>query len=1092
MTLTGLANYWVEKTSAKQNRQQYRSSFYFAFLFSLLTFLSTTSLNAQSIQKLILWDARDEIALGQMHEGVVLDLQQLPTDRLNVEAITDDFTSSVSFRFLTGPEELDRTENVVPYALRGDSSGNFNQWRPEEGVYTLEVIAYSQTNRRGSASPPYIITFTISDGFPPLPTPTPIPDDPPGPTPTPTPTGTPLPTPVPEATPAPAITPVPTPFATPASGAPDPLDGVFSVSPLGDTRTPVAMDGPVSLEFVDSEMGTLILEYVFDTAIGNFRRVDVEGANLHSAYIGNSSMSVFVELDYINPYEPVLVELVDVVGPGVYHSYETRFTVVGGDINRDGIVDQADEDLFKNNLGKDAMLSDLNNDGYTNALDLRLFIKLREESGVQMNAPPWVEAPEVAFGVPNVQSDDLLIKMRDDLTDIADLEITTYSSRPSVIPDHLIREDFNNDQWYINFTGLAGEASIIIEVSDGTNVSVDRIDVTIETPTPPEPVLIARNYVGVVPLTVDFDASESLDNQNNIDTFDWDFGDGTTVQADSLISHTYTTPGQYTAEVTITDTTGLSSVGKRVISVSAADWQTSTPVLTEAEARRFLWQAAFGPGPDDVAYVMANGYEAWIDNQVLVDPNFLLDEYDDFADANSFPSNARSYWSSIVTAGDDQLRQRIAWALIQIIAIQLESGDYDTYDLYVKHALPHPASGSTGNYRDLLEDITYNLEMGDWLTYRNNRKADPQAGTEPDQNYGREVMQLFTVGLWFRNLDGSFVRDQFGDRIPTYEQPDVYQVSRIFTGLENDNENDMRVMRWDTRDHEFGATQLLNYFGASNNGFVPNMEESEENARLRIDMTLDNLFNHPAHAPFIAEQLIKRMVTSNPTPGYVERVSNAYEGNGPFGSGVRGDLLATVKAILLDDEARNPDYRSNPLFGKLMEPIIMHNGIFRALDNIEDPQWDPPFRVDFGRSGNYFGDFGQSFAATPSVFNFYKPEFKPLNTEIANAGFVAPESQIINHNTAINTLNLIDGNFTTSNAEQNVKDVLFPLSDDPVALVDHLDLVLNYNSTHPDVKQIIVDMISNITRNDLEQQRERRTWSAVILVVSNPGFRHLR
>ena len=309
------------------------------------------------------------------------------------------------------------------------------------------------------------------------------------------------------------------------------------------------------------------------------------------------------------------------------------------------------------------------------------------------------------------------------------------------------------------------------------------------------------------------------------------------------------------------------------------------------------------------------GFAGWIDQQISLSPSLLTEagfqQAIDSRDDNNLGPIAQQYfaWANLAVESIDQLRHRMAWALSQIIVINNDEdgtgtiGSRNYYNFYLQHAL--------GNYRDLLADVTFSYPMGVYLTYVNNARANPEAGTEPDENYAREVMQLFSVGLFDLNLDGTHKLDAQGNSIPTYSNDDITQFARVFTGLRvstigaNFQESAGEPMRMDVTRHEFGSKQLLTYPGAVNNGFIPARSETEANGISDIHFAIDNVFNHPNTAPFVCRQLIQRLVTSNPTPAYVGRVAAVFEDDG---NGVRGNLGAVAKAILLDPEARDPVY----------------------------------------------------------------------------------------------------------------------------------------------------------------------------------------
>ncbi len=883
--------------------------------------------------------------------------------------------------------------------------------------------------------------------------------------------------------------------ANTAPAAPPALTSASTVSPGGSTRVPLVFEGPVSIEFLEANNASLPVELNFNQSISAFRRVEVEGATFQGATIvGDNSLRV--ELSGVEEGAKILIRVIDVAGPNAKDdgvaTHEVRFAVFAADVTGDGVRSAADAERFKQLLGGPGASADINNDGKENMLDAQRFIELVRAQPQQLaNSAPWINVPKMAYGIPGQKSELIPLEIRDDLTPLNALNVQAFTGNESVVNNSSIEVEFSGGQWYLSFLGTQGQGNIIIEVTDAANAkSTALLPISVEQPTPPEAVLLTRTYLGLAPLRVVFDARESVDAQNNIIRYDLDLGNGAS-RSGALNTYTYNTPGQYKAVLTLTDSTGLTATAERVITVASA-YNINQPV-SEAEARRFLWQAAWGPGPDDVAYVMANGFEAWIDQQKTRTPNYLLKAHTDLGESLSIPRNPEDLWSGITIAGNDQLRQRIAWTLAQIFPIRGNGNDHVLYNIYIRNSLPDAAEGSTGNYREMLYEITFSDYMGDWLTYNGNKKEDPIAGTAPDENYGREIMQLFTLGLWELNTDGTFKRDVFGERIPTYEEDEIYQISKVFTGLRRGGSNNNNIMQWRTSDHDFGEVILFNYPNAVPlNGILTASSASVPEAENNINGALDNLFYHPTFAPFIAEQLIKRMTTSNPTPAYIERVAQAFAGNGPYGTGVRGDMFSVHKALLLDDEARNPAYRTNPFYGKLLEPLVVKQGSHRLFRNVDRPEQIPSLQKGSGFRGTYFGIFGQAFLYSPSVFNFYKPEFAPLNTEISRAGFVAPEAEIVNDNTAITAPNSYDDVSRPDRMHPSIGNELLALSTNPQALVDRVEMMVNFGSTHPDVKAIIVDAVSRINNSNAATQADRRVRCAVSLCLLNPGFRHLR
>ena len=349
-----------------------------------------------------------------------------------------------------------------------------------------------------------------------------------------------------------------------------------------------------------------------------------------------------------------------------------------------------------------------------------------------------------------------------------------------------------------------------------------------------------------------------------------------------------------------------------------------------AEAFRFLNQATFGATEADARELIDIGIDDWIDRQIAQPASLQLPYLNTLPAPERLPQlqpDRVDAWFRNVIDGPDQLRQRVAFALSQIMVVsevgalrQAPYGLAGYYDMLAENAF--------GNFRDLLEDVTLHPSMGVYLSMLGNQRADPDRNISPDENYAREMMQLFTIGLVELNLDGTIRTDARGREIPTYNQDIIEGFAHVFTGwnyAEGANFNRARrtipnqtmPMELYPDYHSTEAKQLLN-----------GVQLPEGQSGLQdLEDALDNVFAHPNVGPFIATRLIERLVTSNPTPGYVARVASTFNDNG---SGVRGDLEAVVRAILLDDVARSSATTSSS--GKLKEPLLRLTQLWRAYD----------------------------------------------------------------------------------------------------------------------------------------------------------------
>ena len=407
------------------------------------------------------------------------------------------------------------------------------------------------------------------------------------------------------------------------------------------------------------------------------------------------------------------------------------------------------------------------------------------------------------------------------------------------------------------------------------------------------------------------------------------------------------------------------------------------PPLTKAEAFQLLNQATFGATETEAQNVIGMRQEQWVDNQMskptslqlphmltLPPPQFMGQLHTDRVDI----------WFRNVLLEDDELRQRVAFALSEIMVVSqlgaLQGRPFavaDFYDVLARNAF--------GNYRDLIEEVTLHPAMGVYLSMLGNEKPNPALNIRPDENYARELMQLFSIGLVELNMDGTEKLDGNNQPIPTYDQEIIEGFAHVFTGwtwLGSPSFGSGRVpiasqyfpMELWPQFHDTGEKTLLN------GTVLPSGQSGEQD----LADALDNIFNHSNVAPFMTIRLIQRLTTSNPSPGYVRRVAEVFENNG---SGVRGDLGAVVKTILLDAEARPA--LAMEIDGKLKEPLLRLTQLFKAYDATS-------------ASGRYplvasYILFGQGPLQSPSVFNFFSPFFAPPG-EIRNSSLVAPELEI--------------------------------------------------------------------------------------------------
>ncbi|MEM7798005.1 MAG: DUF1800 family protein [Chloroflexota bacterium] len=436
-------------------------------------------------------------------------------------------------------------------------------------------------------------------------------------------------------------------------------------------------------------------------------------------------------------------------------------------------------------------------------------------------------------------------------------------------------------------------------------------------------------------------------------------------------------------------------------------------INAEQQISRFLAQATLGPNKALIDYVGSIGIEAWLDEQFNSPQSEIYaymqaNLYDESKMLERFPERhlfRYALWDHMIN-GNDLLRQRVALALAEIFVISTEVDEIYSaatgvgmwYDMLLKHAF--------GNFRDLLFDVTVSPMMGRYLSHAGNRKTDLNLGRFPDENYAREIMQLFSIGLFYLNEDGSLELDGNGEPIPTYDNSHITEFAKIFTGLNYDHDGDpyfgddweptfenawvtphssVRPMKMFEEVHEPGPKTLLEGY------VVPAGQSGMQD----INAALDHLFWHQNTPPFIVVGLIKFLVKSNPSPDYIYRVVQVFKDNG---SGVRGDMQATVRAILLDDEARSLYYITDPTNGRMREPFFKLVQLMRAFDyaNPQNKYWDSGWRIE--REIRQFPFNAQS------VFNFFSPGFVPAGPLAANQ-LTGPEFQTLNSYTAISIIN---------------------------------------------------------------------------------------
>ncbi|MEO6597851.1 MAG: DUF1800 family protein [Planctomycetota bacterium] len=478
---------------------------------------------------------------------------------------------------------------------------------------------------------------------------------------------------------------------------------------------------------------------------------------------------------------------------------------------------------------------------------------------------------------------------------------------------------------------------------------------------------------------------------------------------------------------------------------------------------RFLTQATFGPDPAGLTRLLQVGYPAWLADQIAMPPTLHRPALQDLGQAQ--PSDRQAIWWERVLTAPDQLRQRVAFALSEILVVSDVAdalvgdvcGVAEYYDILVR--------GAFGTYRELLEHVTLSPIMGRYLSHLRNARPDPIANTRPDENYAREIMQLFSVGLWELDQNGQRMLDNAGQPIPTYHQPDIVALANVFTGWNyhgafgwfDYNANYLPMEPWEAF-HDQQAKLVLGEPFPAGQLTTPELVHA-----------LDTITEHLNVGPFLGRQLIQRLVTSNPSPAYVGRVAAVWADDG---AGVRGNLGAVVSAILLDPEART-GHLTNPDFGKIREPLLMQTALWRAF-GATTPSGAYTFT-----NPDYV--FAQAALRARTVFNFFRPDYAPPGP-ITQAGLHAPEAQILDHSTAITTVNRWYSVAFEQGSINIDLTLLTAFATDINGLLDYLDAALLMGSMSGSLRSILTSHLQQISNPDL------RAMDAIYLVAASPEF----
>ena len=554
-------------------------------------------------------------------------------------------------------------------------------------------------------------------------------------------------------------------------------------------------------------------------------------------------------------------------------------------------------------------------------------------------------------------------------------------------------------------------------------------------------------------------------------------------------------------------TLALGGCGGGDSSSNATREQAAAKPANDVEAYRFLQQASFGPTPTQVARLKEVGYKQWLDEQFDAQPaltHLQTVEASAVAKARSAGPSPDdiiySWWTHALRDEQAQLRHRVAFALSEIFVISINNvGNGRTVASYMDML----TQKSSGNYRDLLEGVAMHPAMGQYLSHMANVKADG-TGRVPDENFAREVMQLFSIGLY--DLDDSAQPKLVnGKHVESYNANDIKGLARVFTGFSwmrpasktglpwwkcfwrwsecsDPDVQDISPMQGYAEAHEAGVKQFL---GAS----VAAQGTPDPQASLRV--ALDTLAKHPNTAPFISRQLIQRLVTSNPSNAYVADITRTFRQS-------NGNLRAVVKAILLHEEARHPAAASLYSYGKLREPVLRMTHLLRALPHTSE-RYTASGAVYYAAidTSDAASSLGQTPMRSPSVFNFFRPGYRPPQSAIAAEGLVAPEAQIATETTALGyanfVSNILESGWGEWNSTTRRNDVQFDFSAwlgkaaTPSDLIDTIATLMLGHPLSGTARTTAITAIDGMPRTT-EANKRQRVQAAVLLVAVSPDF----
>ena len=510
-----------------------------------------------------------------------------------------------------------------------------------------------------------------------------------------------------------------------------------------------------------------------------------------------------------------------------------------------------------------------------------------------------------------------------------------------------------------------------------------------------------------------------------------------------------------------------------------------TPPTTQ-QAARFLAQASMGASRAQIDRVVALGYAAWLDEQLALPPSgtrwdwLVAQGYADISHKNDESGFDAAAWSKLLNA-PDTLRQRITLALSEVFVTAIDGLVGAGWRQFAAAGyLDLLEANAFGNHRSLLQQISLSPPMGQFLTFRGNAKANLASGALPDENYARESMQLFTIGLLQLNIDGT-PQLAAGKTTDTYGLSDITGLARVFTGWDFDLAGLTGTAATATPDFlRRPMVQVASRYETGAKTFLGTTIAAGTAATAGLTQALDTIFAQPNVAPFFCRQLIQRLVTSNPSPAYVGRLAAVFNNDG---AGARGNLRAVVRALLLDSEARSDPVAASTSFGKLREPMLRFTAWARAYGATS-----PSGAWAVGNTSDPGTRLGQSPLRSPSVFNFFRPGYVPPNSALGSAALQAPEFQIANESSVVGYIN-----FMQRAVAGTVGDLtpdytgLLALADNATSLVSEINLVLAANQLSGTTTAALSSAVQTMPGGS-DANRRNRINAALLLVLAAPEF----